>query len=50
LREWVTSGHDVTLTVEGNKIKVNQVHDALISDGKVQMFYVYERAEPVSAK
>ena len=43
-------GYDVTLTVDGNKVKVNQVIDALISEGKVQMFYVYERAEPASKK
>jgi|TARA_B100001142_G_C14119937_1_gene572603 hypothetical protein len=45
LRQWVTSGHDITLNVEGNEVKAFQVHDALIVDGKVQMFYVYERAE-----
>ena len=45
LRQWVTSGHDITLQVEGNEVKAYQIHDALIIDGKVQMFYVYERAE-----
>ena len=30
--------------VDGDKVlKVVQVHDALIKDGKVQKFYVYER-------
>lgn len=43
LRQWVTSGHQLTLTVEGEEIKLSQVHDALISSGKVQMFYVTER-------
>lgn len=43
LRQWVTSGHQLTLTVEGKEIKLSQVHDALISKGKVQMFYVTER-------
>jgi uncharacterized protein YacL (UPF0231 family) len=43
LRQWVTSGHSVTLTVEGQEVKLGQVHDALIVDGKVQMFYVTER-------
>jgi uncharacterized protein YacL (UPF0231 family) len=43
LRQWVTSGHAVTLTVEGEEVKLGQVHDALIVDGKVQMFYVTER-------
>ena len=48
LREWVTSGHDVTMNVEGEKIEVGQVHDALIVDGKIQMFYVYEIAKATS--
>ena len=43
LRQWVTSGHELTLTVEGKEVKLGQVHDALISNGKVQMFYVTER-------
>ena len=43
LRQYVTSGHDLTLTVEGKEVKVNQVHDALIVNGKVQTFYVNER-------
>jgi len=45
LRQWVTSGHDITLQVEENEVKAYQIHDALIIDGKVQMFYVYERAD-----
>tara|TARA_B110001469_G_scaffold127099_1_gene146678 strand:+ start:3586 stop:4128 length:543 start_codon:yes stop_codon:yes gene_type:complete len=43
LRQWVTSGHGVTLTVDGEEVKLAQVHDALIVDGKIQMFYVTER-------
>lgn len=43
LRQWVTSGHELTLTVKGKEVKLGQVHDALISNGKVQMFYVTER-------
>ena len=46
LQQWVTSGHDLTLNVEGNEVKAMQVHDALIVNGKVQMFYVYERVAP----
>ena len=42
---WVTSGSDVTLTVEGNEVKASQVIDALISNGKVEGFYVYERVK-----
>jgi uncharacterized protein YacL (UPF0231 family) len=43
LKQYVTSGHDVTLLVDGKEVKVNQVHDALIVDGKIQTFYVNER-------
>jgi uncharacterized protein YacL (UPF0231 family) len=43
LRQWVTSGHALTLTVEGEEVKLGQVHDALIVDGKIQKFYVTER-------
>ncbi len=50
LLQWVTSGHDITLNVDGNDVKAHQVHDALIVDGKVQMFYVYERAESPSTE
>ena len=31
-------------------MKVFQVHDALIEDGKVKMFYVYERADVPKTK
>ena len=50
LKQWVTSGHDLTIEVEGEKVKVFQVHDALIEDGKVKMFYVYERADVLKTK
>ena len=43
LRQWVTSGHEVTLTIDGEDVKFGQVIDARISDGKVQMFYVTQR-------
>ena len=43
LLQWVTSGHGVTLTIEGEEVKLGQVHDAHIVDGKIQMFYVTER-------
>ena len=48
-RQWVTSGHDVTLTIDSNEVTVSQVHDALIVDGKVKIFYVYERASVPAA-
>ena len=44
-RQWVTSSSDIILTVEGQEVKAVQVYDALISDGKVQMFFVYERVK-----
>ena len=50
LQQWVTSGHDLKLNVDGNEVKAFQVHDALIVDGKVQMFYVYERADSPAAE
>ena len=33
------------MTVDSTTVKVAQIHDALIKDGKVQMFYVYERVK-----
>lgn len=45
LMQWVTSGHDVTLTVDSLEVNVVQVHDALIKNGKIQKFYVYERVK-----
>jgi hypothetical protein len=43
LKQYVTSSHDVTLNIDGKNIKVNQIHDALIVNGKVQEFTVHER-------
>ena len=43
VQQWITSGHDLTLTVEGEEVKLNQVHDALIVDGKIKEFSVNER-------
>jgi uncharacterized protein YacL (UPF0231 family) len=45
LRQWVTSGHDLTLSVDGNEVNVFQIHDALIVDGKVEEFMVHERVK-----
>ena len=42
--------HNLTIEVDGEKVKVFQVHDALIEDGKVKMFYVYERADVPKTK
>ena len=43
LQQWVTSGYDLTFTEGGTEVKVNQVLDALIVNGKIQMFYVNQR-------
>ena len=45
LKQRVTSGHDLTMEVHGQEVKAYQVHDALIEDGKVKMFYIYERTD-----
>lgn len=45
LIQWVTSGHDLTLSVDGNQMNVFQIHDARIEDGKVQEFLVHERVK-----
>ena len=44
LKQWITSGHIVSFNLDGVPMKVNQVHDALIVNGKVQEFTVNERA------
>ena len=44
-QQWVTSGHDLKLTVNEETVEVVQIHDALILDGKVKMFNVYERVK-----
>ncbi|MDA7602638.1 nuclear transport factor 2 family protein [Flavobacteriaceae bacterium] len=48
--EYVTAGHQVTLSVDGNDITVYQVIDATISDGKIVSFNVFqqERGQPSS--
>ncbi len=45
LMQWVTSGHDLTLVVDSTDVKVVQVHDALIKNGEIHKFYVYERVK-----
>jgi uncharacterized protein YacL (UPF0231 family) len=48
--DFITAGHEVTLNVEGEDITVYQVIDAMIADGKVVNFNVYqqERGQPSS--
>ena len=43
LKQWVTSCHDMELIVDSKSVKINQIHDALILDGKVKMFFINER-------
>ena len=43
LKQYVTSSHELTLTVDTGQTKIAQIHDAWIVDGKVKKFYVYER-------
>ena len=50
MADFITAGHEVTLNVEGEDITVYQVIDAMIADGKVVNFNVYqqERGQPSS--
>ena len=50
LMEWVTSGHDLTMSVDSTEVRVFQVHDALIKEGKVIMFTVAEQERPNKEK
>ena len=43
LKQYVTSCHELTVTVDSIQTKIAQIHDAWIVDGKVKLFYVYER-------
>ena len=45
LNQWVTSGQDLTDTVEGEEVTLHHVHDVLFVNGKIKMIYVYERAK-----
>jgi len=40
---FVTAGHEVTLTVDGTDVKVYQVIDANVSDGKIVNFNVFQQ-------
>ena len=48
LNDYVTSGHQMTFTIDGEETIFYQVHDAVISDGKVINFNVYEQQRAVS--
>ena len=50
VNDYVTSGNQLTLNVDGQDIIVYQVNDAAIKDGKVQFFYVYQQQRAVSSE
>ena len=50
VNDYVTSGNQLTLSVDGQDIEVYQVNDAAIKDGKVQFFYVYQQQRAVPAE
>ena len=43
ISDFVTAGHELTLSVEGQEISAYQVIDAMISDGKIVSFNVYQQ-------
>ena len=43
IADYVTAGHEVTLNIEGEDITLYQVIDAMIADGKVVTFNVYQQ-------
>jgi hypothetical protein len=45
--EWIIAGHTVTTKVDGKIVEQNHMIDAKISDGKVELFYVYAQDIPV---
>tara|TARA_B100001027_G_scaffold153849_1_gene108083 strand:- start:180 stop:695 length:516 start_codon:yes stop_codon:yes gene_type:complete len=48
LVNYVTSGHNMTFSINGEETFFYQVHDAVISDGKIVNFNVYEQQRPAS--
>ena len=47
---WITSGHTLTLTVDGTEITTNDIADVYIEDGLIKMFYIYSRKLPEPAE
>tara|TARA_B110000003_G_scaffold146344_1_gene147308 strand:- start:504 stop:812 length:309 start_codon:yes stop_codon:yes gene_type:complete len=45
--EWIIAGHTVTTKVDGEIVEQNHMIDAKISEGKVELFYVYAQDIPV---
>jgi len=48
VNNYVTSGHQTTFTIDGEETIFYQVHDAVINDGKIINFNVYEQQRAVS--
>ena len=48
VNDYVTSGHQMTFTIDGEETIFYQVHDAVISDGKIINFNVYEQQRDVN--
>ena len=48
VNNYVTSGHQMTFTIDGVETIFYQVHDAVIRDGKIINFNVYEQQRAVS--
>ena len=47
---WITSGHTLTLTIDGTEITTNDIADVYIEDGLIKMFYIYSRKLPEPAE
>jgi hypothetical protein len=43
LNEWVTTGAQLTQTIDGKEVKYNQYFDVNLVNGKIQRMYVTER-------
>ena len=44
-RNWLTTGNDVTDTVNGEETMIHSILDANIVDGKIKQLYIYDRAK-----
>ena len=44
-KNWLTTGNDVTDTLDGVEITIHSILDANIVDGKIKQLYVYDRAK-----
>lgn len=48
--DYVTSGHQMTFTIDGEESYFYQIHDAVISEGKIINFNVYEQKRSESVE